>query len=159
MGAAGMLVKRETRRCANAACTSGPDGGRAVLRRRPKEFARVDSRSGRAVAAPTCCPACTNALPVHGRRTLPADPTGVLDATAPLAGLVYRDGYPCVRVGAEHPAANRQGYARLSHLVVARVEGRWLLPNERVIYRDGNRENVAPENLVLVVRRNRRGQE
>ena len=135
-----MVVRRETRPCANVHCTRGPGGSRAILHRRPREFARAEQ--------PTCSTACTNALPVH-RRTVAPDPTGIMDAVALFDRLVYRRGYPYVRLGPDYPGATSQGYVLLSHLIMARHLGRPLAENEQVIYVDGNPQNCAVENLVV----------
>ena len=49
----------------------------------------------------------------------------------------------------QHPLARKDGIVMLSrHLMSVRL-GRWLRPGEIVIYRDGNPQNLASENLEL----------
>lgn len=48
-----------------------------------------------------------------------------------------------------HPTANRKGYIRENRLVMERVIGRYLLPQEVVHHDDENKLNNAAYNLIL----------
>lgn len=48
-----------------------------------------------------------------------------------------------------HPNARKDGYVARSKLVMEELEGRFLLPEERVLHIDLNPENDDPDNLLL----------
>ena len=48
-----------------------------------------------------------------------------------------------------HPLARKDGMVMLSWHVMSLCLGRWLRPGEIVLYRDGNPQNLAKENLEL----------
>jgi hypothetical protein len=52
-----------------------------------------------------------------------------------------------------HPLARSKGMVQYARHVVSVREGRWIGRNEIVRFRDGNRENCDPENLLLITRR------
>ena len=49
----------------------------------------------------------------------------------------------------QHPLARKDGMVMLSRHLMSLCLGRWLHPGEIVIYRDGNPQNLASENLEL----------
>lgn len=49
----------------------------------------------------------------------------------------------------QHPLARKDGMVMLSRHLMSLCLGRWLRPGEIVIYRDGNPQNLADENLEL----------
>jgi hypothetical protein len=49
-----------------------------------------------------------------------------------------------------HPRADKQGYVFLHILVVEEGLGRYLLPKERVVFVDGNKNNLSPDNLKVL---------
>ena len=49
----------------------------------------------------------------------------------------------------QHPLARKDGMVMLSRHLMSASLGRWLRPGEIVIYRDGNPQNLASENLEL----------
>lgn len=62
---------------------------------------------------------------------------------------VASNGYVLIRVGTDHPLADVRGYAYEHRVIMSEMIGRWLEPGEQVHHLDGNKENNAPENLLL----------
>jgi hypothetical protein len=54
-----------------------------------------------------------------------------------------------VVVGRDHPMADNHGYVLEHRLVMSKGIGRMLLPEERVSFVNGDREDCRPENLLL----------
>lgn len=103
------------------------------LRRRPSRF--------RGVLEPVCGP--------------PMPCRAILLSRRATGRYVSHDGYVMIRVGPDHPLAEASGYAREHRVVLSQKLGRWMAPDETVVWLDGNRQNNAPENLVLRVPRQR----
>jgi len=102
-----------------------------------REFHRRRSQYRQVPRRPTCSRRCHERLPALGR------------GHRPLGTVVIRRGRAYVHVGVGHAAADSRGYAPRSRLVAADMLGRPLLPTERVFYRNGNKLDDAPENLVV----------
>lgn len=77
-----------------------------------------------------------------GSQTLDASPSW-------RGGRIVRNGYVAVKVGRDHPMADRQGYVREHRLVMAELIGRHLTAEEVVHHVDGNPQNNDPANLLL----------
>jgi hypothetical protein len=52
----------------------------------------------------------------------------------------------------EHPLASQNGMVNFARHVASQKIGRWLTPNEVVVHSDGDRENCAPDNLLVFLR-------
>ena len=52
----------------------------------------------------------------------------------------------------EHPLASQNGMVNFARHVASQKIGRWLTPNEVVVHGDGDRENCAPDNLLVFLR-------
>lgn len=62
-----------------------------------------------------------------------------------------RDGYR-YWYDAGHPLARSNGKVYLHRVVASFSENRWLEPDEIIWFKDGNSDNVSPENLELISR-------
>lgn len=62
---------------------------------------------------------------------------------------VTPDGYVLIRVGTAHHLADVRGYAYEHHLVAEESLGRRLEADELVHHRDENKQNNAPDNLLV----------
>lgn len=52
----------------------------------------------------------------------------------------------------QHPLAAKNGMVNFARHVASQKIGRWLTPNEVVIYSDGRRDNCTPQNLLVLHR-------
>lgn len=66
------------------------------------------------------------------------------------------------KVGSKMTSANGYHYVRTEtgwrlahHLIAERALGRPLASNERAVFRDGNRNNLAPDNIAVLEKGNR----
>lgn len=64
---------------------------------------------------------------------------------------IDKDGYVLIH-RPDHPRATSHGYVREHRLVMERVLGRYLTPEEVVHHRDGNKQHNDPENLQVFAR-------
>ncbi len=62
--------------------------------------------------------------------------------------ILHHAGYRMVKAPG-HPYANPSGYVFEHRLAMEQQLGRYLLPGEVVGFRDGDRRNTAPDNLIL----------
>lgn len=77
---------------------------------------------------------------IHDRaRLLPPDDMG-------RPRFIDKQGYVQVRCGVDHPLSTGNGYCREGRLVLYEL-GR-LLPGEKAVYKDGNKLNAHPDNLI-----------
>lgn len=120
----------------------------------PTELRRLyqdEGLSAEAIAAQVGCNGQTvlNHLAKHG---IPRRPDGARagDKNPAWRGgrITDKHGYVLV-LAPDHPHANSGGYVREHRLVMEKVLGRLLLPNEVVHHKDGVRWNNAPDNLEL----------
>lgn len=65
-------------------------------------------------------------------------------------------GYVFVRVGLDHPLADARGFALEHRVVLSAQLGRWLTPDERVAWINGDRTDNRVENLVVIAPRGAR---
>lgn len=63
-------------------------------------------------------------------------------------GVIIHNGYVLIKMR-EHPFCDLNGYVKEERLVVEKIIGRYLLPNEVVHHKDRNRCNNLPNNLQL----------
>ena len=98
----------------------------------------------------TCGITCRNTLIARTRKRIYA--TGAQNP-AWRGGITKRQGYIYL-LKKDHPRSNKAGYVKRANLVMEKILGRMIEPNEIVHHQDGNRENDNPENLRLMSRGN-----
>lgn len=79
------------------------------------------------------------------------------DSPSWKGGRRVDDGYVFIYMP-QHPRAKRNGYIREHTVVMEKKIGRYLLPNENVHHKDGNKINNNPNNLELWVKKQPPGQ-
>lgn len=63
---------------------------------------------------------------------------------------IASNGYVLIRVGTNHPLADKRGYAYEHRIVASNKLGRWVKPGELVHHLNHNKQDNRPENLEVV---------
>jgi len=67
---------------------------------------------------------------------------------------LVQDGYVVIRVDSDdHPLARQNGIVLLHRHVASVLRGSWLASNEMVLFLNGDRNNLSPDNLSVVTRK------